>query len=986
MSLALKARQKARRKGGARDRVFGCDLLEHLQHSGQDVPQVLRSCTEFVEQHGVVDGIYRLSGVSSNIQRLRQEFDSDRCPDLRRDVYLQDIHCVSSLCKAYFRELPNPLLTYQLYDKFADAVATQMEEARLVKIKEVLKELPLPHYRTLEFLMRHLLLMASHSSQTNMHARNLAIVWAPNLLRSRDIEATGFNGTAAFMEVRVQSIVVEFILTHVEQLFGDAPLGGSDSPRRSRLLGGGVPGDGQSPPYHVPAVLSQGDGPPPIRPYHTIIELSDQRRKGSIKAKKWRSIFNLGRSSHEAKRRLAKAEEKDEKGGKTSLRPAKSMDSLSSLPFTSDDDPGLRKKRSARQPRQRRDSFDVGSSPPESGSELGEKPAGQEEPQGPELEGESSTKSEPTTPKAGRAALVAPGRSPKAACSRAEKCAGVHISGPFSVTVPLHITSNLSRLTRGLPCPALAQAPTSPPPPTRDTDRPERRERRPAQQAGAGNPGDTVGLSVPPCPLAGEGDADAEETRLSLELRDSFAFLDSQEPWLEGAGDGELVLPSLLPASSAGDGEGFLAMEEAMESGFMNPEEPPAEEPGSYLSIEECMDEEMFYMAPSGSDAEDPAGDTDSDDMFLSAHDDLSPLVSHRQPPGEDTATETPRTGPGRHCHPATGHVTSARAAGTGAGAGGAGSHAGAAPVPDAVLEEVEEDGAGSAPPATEPGSPLPPALEEPAVPQSDPGFLKAPTPRSSPGRSSLSTSALDLRGACVEPSRAKPPGPDPSCREPLAVLRRDGSAPVRLASRTVRVQQARSVPVVPPKPQFARVPPALQPWTPHAAEANANTTANAATNATATAANANDANANDANTANVANATAAATPHQLPTSPAPEGPPHGPASVGMRRAGWRERGCVSFDAAVAAAVEQQLSQAPRLRPSGEGDSAPTTTAKALPFQTSPLRPRLLRPRSCTEARGGEETGRIRLGLSRPAAQAEGAAGAGPAARASVEQ
>ena len=37
--------------------------------------------------------------------------------------------------------------------------------------------------RTLEFLMRHLLRMAAHSSHTNMHARNLAIVWAPNLLR-----------------------------------------------------------------------------------------------------------------------------------------------------------------------------------------------------------------------------------------------------------------------------------------------------------------------------------------------------------------------------------------------------------------------------------------------------------------------------------------------------------------------------------------------------------------------------------------------------------------------------------------------------------------------------------------------------------------------------------------------------------------------------------------------------------------------------------
>lgn len=39
------------------------------------------------------------------------------------------------------------------------------------------------------------------------------------MIRSKDIEASGFNGTAAFMEVRVQSIVVEFVLTHVPQLF-----------------------------------------------------------------------------------------------------------------------------------------------------------------------------------------------------------------------------------------------------------------------------------------------------------------------------------------------------------------------------------------------------------------------------------------------------------------------------------------------------------------------------------------------------------------------------------------------------------------------------------------------------------------------------------------------------------------------------------------------------------------------------------------------
>lgn len=52
----------------------------------------------------------------------RQEFGSDQCPDLTREVYLQDIHCVGSLCKLYFRELPNPLLTYELYEKFTVSV------------------------------------------------------------------------------------------------------------------------------------------------------------------------------------------------------------------------------------------------------------------------------------------------------------------------------------------------------------------------------------------------------------------------------------------------------------------------------------------------------------------------------------------------------------------------------------------------------------------------------------------------------------------------------------------------------------------------------------------------------------------------------------------------------------------------------------------------------------------------------------------------
>lgn len=44
--------------------------MQYLYHI-YAVPVVLKTCAEVIELHGIVDGIYRLSGVASNIQRLR---------------------------------------------------------------------------------------------------------------------------------------------------------------------------------------------------------------------------------------------------------------------------------------------------------------------------------------------------------------------------------------------------------------------------------------------------------------------------------------------------------------------------------------------------------------------------------------------------------------------------------------------------------------------------------------------------------------------------------------------------------------------------------------------------------------------------------------------------------------------------------------------------------------------------------------------------
>uniref|UniRef100_A0A8C1DDK4 Rho GTPase-activating protein 32 n=1 Tax=Cyprinus carpio carpio TaxID=630221 RepID=A0A8C1DDK4_CYPCA len=353
-------KQKLKQRGILRERVFGCDLGEHLLNSGHDVPQVLKSCTEFIEKHGVVDGMYRLSGIASNIQKLRHEFDSEQIPDLTKDVYIQDIHCVGSLCKLYFRELPNPLLTYQLYEKFSEAVSAATDEERLIKIHDVIQQLPPPHYRTLEFLMRHLSHLATFSYITNMHTKNLAIVWAPNLLRSKQIESACFSGTAAFMEVRIQSVVVEFILNHVDVLF---------SPKLSSLIREGTGHNSLSRPKSllVPSpstklltleeaqartqaqinspitadskYIEVGEGPAALQgKFHTVIEFPTERYKKPII---WRSFFNLGKSSSMSKRKLHRnPSEPNElkamalaggRGDTGTLRSAKSEESLTSL-------------------------------------------------------------------------------------------------------------------------------------------------------------------------------------------------------------------------------------------------------------------------------------------------------------------------------------------------------------------------------------------------------------------------------------------------------------------------------------------------------------------------------------------------------------------------------------------------------------------------------------------------------------------------------
>ncbi|XP_022108337.1 rho GTPase-activating protein 32-like isoform X3 [Acanthaster planci] len=344
--LARPTRRGLKQRGILRERVFGCDLGEHLLNCDTDVPQIVQACTEFIEDKGILDGIYRLSGVSSTVQWLRDEFDSEKVPDLSQ--YEKDIHCVSSVCKLYFRELPNPLLTYQLYKKFEEA-ATSQEETRLLKMHDTVQQLPPPHYRTLHFLIKHLAKMATYENQTGMTTKNLAIVWAPNLLRSKDLASAT---AAAFMEIKIQATVVEYLIRKADvifndKLFPDVPgrLMGQEMQRpkslvlstptkllsleeaRARTASQGAELEDK------PRYIEVGGGPAALpKQYHTIIDLPMERKRASFSAKSkkspgWKAFFSRSGSKDGKKK---DGEELLKGGGRSSLRSVRSVESLAS--------------------------------------------------------------------------------------------------------------------------------------------------------------------------------------------------------------------------------------------------------------------------------------------------------------------------------------------------------------------------------------------------------------------------------------------------------------------------------------------------------------------------------------------------------------------------------------------------------------------------------------------------------------------------------
>ncbi|XP_018111097.1 unconventional myosin-IXa isoform X3 [Xenopus laevis] len=164
-------------------RQFGVDL-SRLTNEERLVPVLLEKLISYIEMHGLyTEGIYRKPGSTNKIRELRQSLDTD-IENVNLDDY--NIHVIASVFKQWLRELPNPLMTFELYEEFLRSMGLGERKETVRGVYSVVDQLSRTHLITLERLIFHLVRIAQQEETNRMSANALAIVFAPCILRCPD--------------------------------------------------------------------------------------------------------------------------------------------------------------------------------------------------------------------------------------------------------------------------------------------------------------------------------------------------------------------------------------------------------------------------------------------------------------------------------------------------------------------------------------------------------------------------------------------------------------------------------------------------------------------------------------------------------------------------------------------------------------------------------------------------------------------------------
>ncbi|XP_035258590.1 rho GTPase-activating protein 17a isoform X2 [Anguilla anguilla] len=194
--------------------AFGTALEEHLKRSGREIALPIEACVMMLLETGMKEeGLFRIAAGASKLKKLKAALD---CSTSQLEEFYSDPHAVAGALKSYLRELPEPLMTFQLYDEWTHASNVSDQDKRLQALWVTCDQLPKNNKANFRYLVKFLAKLAQDSEVNKMTPSNIAIVLGPNLLWAKT-EGT-LAEMAAATSVHVVTII-EPIIQHADWFF-----------------------------------------------------------------------------------------------------------------------------------------------------------------------------------------------------------------------------------------------------------------------------------------------------------------------------------------------------------------------------------------------------------------------------------------------------------------------------------------------------------------------------------------------------------------------------------------------------------------------------------------------------------------------------------------------------------------------------------------------------------------------------------------------
>jgi hypothetical protein len=207
--LKMKKVEPIETKNPSKPMMENLDFDRITEDEQTKCPGVIHDIVYEMKRRGCqkTEGIFRMSGAHLEIQEIVRIMNEGQKMDWKS---VENTHTLASILKIYLRSLPEPIISFDLYNDFLKIGQLRDERTKMERLMNVVAQLSDTRRHTLGVLLEFVHEVEKNSKMNLMDAQNLSTVLGVNLMRPDGI----FDSTREYYEVPKINLAFKELLLH----------------------------------------------------------------------------------------------------------------------------------------------------------------------------------------------------------------------------------------------------------------------------------------------------------------------------------------------------------------------------------------------------------------------------------------------------------------------------------------------------------------------------------------------------------------------------------------------------------------------------------------------------------------------------------------------------------------------------------------------------------------------------------------------------